>query len=573
MNPRIDEAALSEVERIKAASRGLRGTLAEALDGEAPALGEADARILKFHGSYQQDDRDQRRERKRAGLEPAWSFMVRSKLPGGVLTPHQYLVHDALAGRLADGTLRVTTRQGFQFHGILKGDLRESLHELNLALVTTFGACGDVVRNVVACPAPLPGGVRGEVREWARRLSEATLPGTRAYHEIWVEGVRVTGEPEEEPDPLYGERYLPRKFKAAFALPYDNCTDVLSNDLGFLAVAPGGSVEGFNVLVGGGLGRSHGREETFPRLADPLGFVPPEGLLDAARAVIEVQRDHGNRVNRKQARTKYLLESRGLEWFRREVEERLGGPLAPPAPVEVTGVEDHLGWHDQGDGRWFRGIRVENGRIRDREGSRLRTALRVLVERFGAGVHLTPQHNLLLVDLDPGDRDEVDRVLAAHGVAPESALGPVRRSSMACPALPTCPLALAESERVFPEVVTRLEAALQELALDPGLITVRMTGCSNGCARPYTADLAFVGRSPGKYVVYVGGNPLGTRLAVQYADLVPLDDLVPTVRPLLEGFRDGRRPGEGFGDYWARVGVPSAGSGRRSGPRTAEVGG
>ncbi|MDP9348073.1 MAG: NADPH-dependent assimilatory sulfite reductase hemoprotein subunit [Gemmatimonadota bacterium] len=564
MSTTIDETALSEVERIKAESQGLRGTLAEELADERTHLSEEAERILKFHGSYQQDDRDLRRERKRGGLEPAYSFMIRSKLPGGVLTAEQYLVHDALSDRFADGTLRVTTRQGFQFHGVLKGDLRASIAELNEALVTTFGACGDVVRNVVTCPAPLPGGLRQEVIGWARRLSDATLPATRSYHEIWVEGTQVTRPAAEaEPDPLYGERYLPRKFKVAFAFPEDNCTDVLSNDLGFLVIAEGERLEGFNVLVGGGMGRTHGKAETYPRLASPLGFVRPEELIEVARAVIAVQRDYGNRVNRKRARLKYLLDERGIDWFRAQVEGHLGRPLAPPLPVEVSGTEDHLGWHEQGDGRWFRGVWVENGRIRDTGELRLRTALRTLVERFRPDVHLTAQHNLLLVNLAAEDRAEVDAILAEHGVVAPEALSQARRYAMACPALPTCPLAVAESERVLPAVVDRLEGALAELGVDGEPLTVRMTGCPNGCARPYTADLAFVGRSLGKYVVYVGGNLEGTRLGTAYADLVPLEELVPTVRPLFERFRDERRAGERFGDFWNRVGVEPLASAAR----------
>jgi sulfite reductase (ferredoxin) len=564
MSTTIDEAALSEVERIKAESQGLRGSLAEELADESSHLSDEGERILKFHGSYQQDDRDVRRERKRAGLEPAYSFMIRSKLPGGVMSAEQYLVHDELAGRFANGTLRVTTRQGFQFHGVLKGDLRTSIGELNEALVTTFGACGDVVRNVVTCPAPLPGGLRQEVIGWARRLSDETLPRTRSYHEIWVEGTQVTrAAADPEPDPLYGERYLPRKFKVAFAFPEDNCTDVLSNDLGFLVIADGDRLEGFNVLVGGGLGQTHGKAETYPRLADPLGFVRPEELIEVARAVIAVQRDHGNRVNRKRARLKYLLDERGLDWFRAQVEDRLGRPLAPPLPVEVSGTEDHLGWHEQGDGRWFRGVWVENGRIRDVGGLRLRTALRTIVERFRPDVHLTTQQSVLLVNLAPEQRAEVDAILTEHGVVPPEELSQARRHAMACPALPTCPLAVAESERVLPGVIDQLEVELAELGVGGEPLTVRMTGCPNGCARPYTADLAFVGRSLGKYVVYVGGNLEGTRLGVAYADLVPFDQLVPTVRPLFERFRDERHPGERFGDFWNRVGVEPLASAAR----------
>jgi sulfite reductase (ferredoxin) len=556
-----DAAKQSKVERIKEDSRGLYGSLPEELRNDATHLSADAVQLIKFHGSYQQDDRDVRRDRKQAGLEPAYSFMVRSKLPGGAMAAEQYLVHDELTDRYGDGTLRITTRQGFQLYGVLKGDLRGTIHELNQALVTTLGACGDVERNVVSCAAPIAGGFRDEALALARRLSDHLLPRTRAYHEIFVEGELVAGgPPEPEPDSVYGKTYLPRKFKTGIAFPDDNCTDVYSNDLGLLAIPEEGRLAGFNVLVGGGLGQTHGKSETFPRLASALGFVTPEEVIEVATAVITVQRDYGDRSNRKRARLKYLIEDRGLDWFRAQVEERIGRALTPPRPVEVTGVHDHLGWHEQADGRWYYGLFVENGRILDTEEFRLRTALRRIVETLRPDVHLTTQQNLLLVNLAAEQKPEVERLLAEQGVHPER-LTNARRWSMACPALPTCPLALTESERVFPGVVTELEALLSEIGIPEETLAVRMTGCPNGCARPYTADLAFVGRSLNKYVVYVGGNMEGTRLAAPYADLISLEELVPTVRPLLERFRDGRRPGERFGDYWNRVGLtpdPSA---------------
>lgn len=552
----IDESALSDVERIKQESHGLRGTLGAELENELTHVSHDAERILKFHGSYMQEDRDQRRERKKAGLEPAYQFMVRSKLPGGVMTADQYLVQDALADSYGNGTMRITTRQGFQWHGILKGNLRGAIRDLNDALVTTFGACGDVVRNVVSCPAPSLDGIRQEVIQWAQTLKDETLPATESYHEIWVEGVTVTKAAHEvEPDPLYKERYLPRKFKIGFGFPEDNCNDVHTNDLGFIVISEAGKLEGFNVLVGGGLGQTHGKGETFPRLADSLAFVTKDELVDVSKAVIAVQRDYGNRASRKRARLKYLLAERGLEWFRQEVESRLARKLAPPREVEITGIHDHLGWHDQGDGRWFRGVWVENGRILDREGLRLRTAFQTIVGRFRCDVHLTTQHNVLLVGLREEDKDAVDQILLEHGVIPIEELSAARRWGIACPALPTCGLAVSESERVHPALVTELEGVLTELGIAQEEMTVRMTGCPNGCARPYTADLAFVGRSLGKYVVYVGGSFLGTRLATAYADLVPFDKLVPTVRPLFERYRDERTPGERFGDFWDRVGI------------------
>jgi len=566
MSTVIDEQALSEVERVKLESDGLRGPLPAELESDSTNLSEEAKQLLKFHGSYQQEDRDQRRERKKAKLEPAYSFMIRSKLPGGVLSPEQYLLHDDLADRYGDATLRVTTRQGFQLYGVVKGDLRSTIRGLNEALVTTLGACGDVVRAVVTCPAPIDGGLRREVIEAARLLSDETLPRTTAYHEIWVEGSSVTRSAEPVHDPLYGERYLPRKFKVAFAFPEDNCTDVFSNDLGFLVVAEEGKLLGYNLVVGGGFGQTHGKAETFPRLADVLGFIRPEEVIEAARAVIAVQRDHGNRDNRKRARLKYLIHERGLDWFRERVEEQLGRRLEPPAPVQVTGIHDHLGWHDQGDGRFFRGIWVENGRVHDNGTFRLRSGLRAIVERFRPNVHLTAQHNILLTDIAPADREEIDAILLEHGVIPAEEITLARRYAMACPALPTCPLAVSESERALPGVLDELEVALARIGVGDVPLTVRMTGCPNGCARPYSADLAFVGRSLNKYVVYVGGNMEGTRLAQVYADLVTTDELVSTVRPLFERYAEEREADEGFGDFWNRVGLtPLASAARLAG--------
>ncbi|HEX6750445.1 MAG TPA: NADPH-dependent assimilatory sulfite reductase hemoprotein subunit [Longimicrobium sp.] len=550
----IETGALSEVERIKQESGGLRGTLADELAEGGTTFSDTAKQLLKFHGSYEQEDRDLRRERKQAGLEPAWQFMVRSKIPGGALTAAQYLVHDELAERFGNGTLRITTRQGIQLHGVIKGDLRATIATLNEALVTTLGACGDVVRNVVGCPAPLPGTARAEALSLVKRVSDRFLPATRAYHEIWVDGEKVAGgEPEPEVDPVYGDRYLPRKFKIAFAFPDDNCTDVHTNDLGLLVIERDGALAGFNVLVGGGLGRTHGKTTTYPRLADPLAFVPPDEVLEVAAAVIAVQRDWGNRTDRRHARLKYLLDERGIGWFRAEVERELGRALLPPLPVTVTGVHDHLGWHRQGDGRWFYGIFVENGRVSDTPKLRLRSALREAAARFGAGVHLTTQQNVLLTDIPGDDRASVERLLAEHGLVPLHQLSGARRWSMACPALPTCGLALAESERVLPAVMDRLETELAKIGLADEPVSIRMTGCPNGCARPYTAELAFVGRSLGKYAVYLGGSWEGTRLATPWADLVPLDDLVPTVLPLFERFARERTPGEAFGDFHRRV--------------------
>ena len=547
-----NDKPLSPVENVKELSRGLRGNLAAELTQRTTHVSDESAQLLKFHGTYQQEDRDQRRAQRGTDAEPAHQFMVRCKIPGGVLSGPQYLVIDELAARYGNGTLRVTTRQGNQFHGVLKGDLKATIRAVNDALVTTLGACGDVVRNVVSCPAPKSRGLREQVFSVARRLSDHLLPRTRAYHEIWLDGEQVAGGSLES-EPIYGTRYLPRKFKVAFAFPDDNCCDVHSNDLGFLVVQEGGQLLGFNVLVGGGMGKTHGKEDTYPRLADVLGFAATEQLVEVAEAVVKVQRDHGNRSDRRHARLKYLLDQEGLDWFRKQVERRLGRRLAPASDIEVSGIADHLGWHAQERGRSFLGLFIENGRIRDAGNSRLRSGIRRVVETLGAGVRLTPQQNLLITDVPDRCRGLVERILADHGVTADAMLSPVRRWSMACPALPTCGLALAEAERALPDVISELERELETLGVADAALTVRMTGCPNGCARPYTADLAFVGRSLNKYAVFVGGSMLGTRLGTQYADLVPRDRLVATVRPLFERFRDERLEGERFGDFCDRV--------------------
>ena len=554
---------LTAVEEIKTSSGGLRGTLpVEVADGSTH-FSETARHLLKFHGAYEQDDRDARRARKDAGEEPAYSFMVRAKLPGGVLTGRQYQVFDALAGRYANGTLRVTTRQDFQLHGVVKGDLKGTIAAMNAALVTTLGACGDVVRNVVTCPAPARDPVRQEVLGIAARLSAHLLPATRAYHEIWLNGERVTEDRgENAAEVLYGARYLPRKFKIGFGSPDDNCCDVHSNDLGFLTLRDGGTIEGFNVLVGGGLGATHNKPNTYPRLASPLAFVRREDVCRVSEAVVAVHRDYGDRTNRKHARLKYVIDDHGLPWFRERVEEFLGRPLGPARPVEVTDIHDHLGWHDEGDGWWFHGVYVEHGRIADTSDVRLRTALREIVTRVrpDVGIRLTPQQNILITGIAERRRTLVARILADHGVSDVTEVSPVRRWSMACPALPTCGLALAEAERALPGVLATLEHELARLGIPGAELTVRMTGCPNGCARPYTADLAFVGRSADRYTVYVGGTMLGTRLGVAYADLVRRDDLVGVVRPLLERYQRERLPNERFGDYAHRVGVEPVGA-------------
>lgn len=546
----------SNVEVFKEDSRQLRGTIAGELAGDAPQFSAASRQLLKFHGLYEQDDRDLRHGLRQQRTK-AYSFMIRSKLPGGRLTAAQYLTHDELAGRHGNGTLRITARQDFQLHGVIKRQLAPTLRAINGALVTTFGACGDVVRNVTCCPVPAADPLRAAIEEQAQHISDRLLPKSRAYHELWLDGEKVydgsgTAACEE---PIYGRAYLPRKFKIGIAYPGDNCIDVFTQDVGIVAVAEHGALSGFNLLVGGGQGMTHNKPETFPRLADALGFVAPERLVSAVEQIVCVQRDHGDRADRRHARLKYLIHDRGVDWFRREVELRLGFPLAPPAPMAPFALELHLGWQRQATGSWYLGIPVENGRIRDNGRARVRSGLRAIVARFGTPVHLTAHQDILLTGVRDDELPEVEAILREHGIAHAHELSMVRLHSMACPALPTCGLALAEAERALPAVIDELEIELARLGLSGERLTVRMTGCPNGCARPYVADLAFVGRSADRYVVFVGGRSSGTRLNQAYQDLVARDALVPTVMPLFVFFKHSRQEAESFGDFCSRVGL------------------
>jgi sulfite reductase (ferredoxin) len=552
-------AKLSPVEGIKDGSRQLRGTIALDLIRDIDHFGESDKQLLKFHGTYQQEDRDARKSRRKDGVGKHYMFMVRCKIPGGRVIAAQYLALDDLASRCGNGTLRITSRQGIQFHGVLKSHLQETIAGINACLLTTLGACGDVERNVMACPAPhRHDAAHDELQETARTLAAHLAPRTRAYHEIWLNGRPVT-ETDTSPhdiEPLYGKVYLPRKFKTGLALPEDNCIDVYAQDLGLLAIVEDGHIAGFNVLVGGGMGMTHGNASTFPHMARPICYVPAGSVVVAAEAVLRLFRDHGNRADRKRARIKYLVHDWGVERFREVLAGYLGGAsLTPPKPIDVSGFDTHLGWHEQGDGKWYYGLSVENGRIKDEGDERLRTGLRAVVVRFQPGIRLTPLQDILLCDVEAGDRVELEKTLREHGVRLSDAVSQLRRHSMACPAIPTCGLAISESERALPGIIDELETELKRLGLGNEKLGVRMTGCPNGCVRPYQSDIGLVGRSGDKYTLFVGGHILGHRLNFQMKDLVSRAEIVPTLVPILERFRAERQGGESFGDYCHRQGV------------------
>ncbi len=540
----------SKVESAKRQGRYLRGSIAETLASEASHFGHDDVHLLKFHGTYQQDDRDARHGREE-GEEKTYSFMVRVAIPAGAINADQYLALDGIAERYANRSLRVTSRQGFQLHGVLKGDLKNAIAAINQELLTTIAACGDVERNVMGCSAPLGDADHAAVHAVAEGIARELRPASRAYHEIWLDGEKQVSTQQEEP--FYGTQYLPRKFKTAVGLSNDNCVDIWAQDVGLLAIVENGRIQGFNLLVGGGLGMTHNKGDTTARLAEPLGFVPTEHGVEAVRLVAAIFRDHGNRSDRRHARLKYLLAEWGIERFREEFQRRAPFALGPAVKLRPLPFHDHLGRHRQNDGRWFYGAFVQSGRIVDHPGHRLKTALREIVTRLKPGIRLTGQQNLLLTDLDEDGVDLVERILQAHGVALPTALPAVRRYSMACPALPTCGLALAESERAIPAILDQLETELEALGLRDAPITVRMTGCPNGCARPYTADLAFVGRSLGLYNVYVGGRLAGDRLVDLYRADVSQEELVPAIRPLLARWASERVDDEGLGDFYQRL--------------------
>ncbi len=546
----------SPVEAIKESSLQLRGTLADELAHDVDHFNDQSKQLIKFHGTYQQDNRDARKESQRKPGSKAFIFMVRCKIPGGKVTAAQYLEIDRLAEAYANSTLRITSRQGFQLHGVLKDNLKRTIKEINDSLLTTLGACGDVSRNVMAPPAPLATPVHQELQRQADLLAAHFTPRSRAYHEIWLNGKSIpTGTPELVDEPIYGKVYLPRKFKAAFALPDDNSTDIYAQCLGYLADVKDGAIVGYNLHAGGGMGMTHGNVNTFPCIAQAICYITPDQVIAAGEAVIKLFRDHGNRGDRKRARLKYVLHDWGIDKFRATLQTYLPFPLVPPKDIPVTGFPLRLGWHEQGDGKYFYGISVENGRIKDDGDLRLRTALRKLVEKLQPTICLTPMQDILLCDLPKAAKPLINRLLTVYGIAKPERISLVQQHSMACPAIPTCGLALSEAERALPGVIDQLEDELRQLGLQNEKISSRMTGCPNGCVRPYQSDIGIVGRSGDKYTVFVGGNLVGSRLNFILKDLVPLDQIVPILLRVLEPYKKDRQPDEGFGDYCQRVGA------------------
>ncbi|MFO1066839.1 MAG: NADPH-dependent assimilatory sulfite reductase hemoprotein subunit [Pirellulales bacterium] len=552
-----DDKGPSAAELAKINSNYLRGTIADDLKNDSDQFDKDNGLLLKFHGTYQQDDRDAR-----GGEGKVYSMMTRTRIPGGKLTAAQLIAHLDLCDELGNATLKCTTRQALQLHCIPKGKIREAINRINKIQLSTIAACGDVNRNIMCCPAPYKDGIRSEMQKLADDLAQHLEPRTKAYYELWVKDLDSGEEtlagggpgPDDEQEPIYGKTYLPRKFKTAIALPDDNCVDLYTNDLGFIAVIRDDKIIGYNVTVGGGLGMTPSAKKTFPALAKRLAFITPDQACGVAEAIIKVQRDNGNRSDRKVARMKYLIADKGMEWFRAEVEKYYGSALKDCTEDDVRNFNDHMGWDEQGDGLWFYGWNVENGRLYDSEDRRWKTAIREICAELNPGVRLTAHQSILFTDIAPENRSKLEEIIRRNGLPLSEEISTVRRWSMACVALPTCGLAVTESERALPGVIDHMEKELERLGLDKEKFTVRMTGCPNGCARPYNAEIGLVGKTKGKYTLYVGGKLLGTRLAFVHKDLVATEDIVPTLVPLFTAFKDQRSGNESFGDFCARLG-------------------
>ena len=561
----------SKVEGIKERSNYLREPVATELLQDTTHFSEDAIQLIKFHGSYQQDNRDNRVK----GQEKDYQFMIRTRSPGGFIPPQLYLTLDKLSQEYGNQTLRATTRQGFQLHGILKKNLKETIASIVRNMGSTLGACGDLNRNVMAPPAPYKN--RPEYQyawEYADKIADLLTPQTGAYYEIWLDGEKVVSA-EEDPavkaarqrningtnftdkeEPIYGEHYMPRKFKIAVTVPGDNSIDLYTQDVSLVVITNDqGELEGFNVLAGGGLGRTHNKEDTFVRMADAIGYVEKDDVYDLVKAIVATQRDYGDRSDRRHARMKYLLHDWGVEKFRETVEGYFGKKVAPYKPLPLFKYHDYLGWNEQGDGKLFLGISIDCGRIQDEGKFRLKTALREIIQTYALPMRLTASQNIIIYDIEPKQKKALEKILNQHGVdiAPEK-IEPFVRYSMACPALPTCGLAITESERAIPGILDRIRAVLDKVGLEKEHFVVRMTGCPNGCARPYMAELGFVGSAPEAYQVWLGGSPDQTRLAQPYVDRMSDRDLESFLEPIFVYFKQDRKPGESFGDFCDRVG-------------------
>jgi sulfite reductase (NADPH) hemoprotein beta-component len=554
----MSDQKLAANEYIKIRSNYLRGTIKEGLaDLSTGAMSEDDQQLLKFHGTYQQDDRDLRPNRRKHKLDKAYSFMIRIRVPGGVATPQQWLETDRMATQFANGTIKLTTRQAFQFHGIIKTNLKRTIAEINQAAMDTIAACGDVNRNVMCNPNPYLSEVHAEVLEVSQKISDHLTPATRAYHEIWLDGEKVESS-EEEVEPIYGKTYLPRKFKITVAVPPSNDVDIYANCLSFIAIVEGEKLVGFNVAVGGGMGMTHGDEKTYPRLADVIGFCAVDQVTDVAEKVVMVQRDFGCRTERKHARMKYTVDDYGPEWILAKLNEYLGYELGPVREFKFEDNGDRYGWVEGVNGKWNLNLFIQGGRVLDTPTYPMRTGLREIAKIHDGDFRLTANQNLMIANVSPEKRPEIEKLLEEYGIKDSHLKSGLRLNSLACVALPTCALSLAEAERYLPDLLTELEEIIEESGLRHDAITIRMTGCPNGCARPYISEIGFVGRSPGCYNVYLGGGFAGQRLSKLYRENHPGTEIKELLAPIIRRYAKERNQGERFGDFCIRAGYVAA---------------
>ena len=545
------EKKLSANEKIKVESDFLRGTIIDSLaDSSTGSIPASDAQLTKFHGTYLQDDRDKRASLLKEKKEKAFSFMIRIRVPGGVCTPKQWLGIDELSDKFADGTLKLTTRQAFQLHGILKSNLKQTMKEINDTLLDTLAACGDVNRNVMSPANPFESELHSQALEVAQNIHDHLTPRTSSYAEIWLDGEK-TSIGEQEVEPIYGKTYLPRKFKIAVALPPRNDVDVFSNCLGFVGIPDGKKISGYNVLVGGGLGMTHGKTATFPRLADVIGFCNPDQVVQVAEEVVKIQRDYGDRTDRRHARLKYTIQDRGVDWFLNELNSRLGWNLSPARDSVFESTEDRYGWSQDQDGKWSFGMFVEGGRLRNKP----RQALRKIASTVDCQFRLTANQNLVIARVDDVGKSSVEQILAEIGEGDPRKHSSMRLNSIACTALPTCSLALAESERYLPTLIDELDEILDRLGLREESIAIRSTGCPNGCGRPYLGEIGLVGKSPGKYNLYLGAGFDGMRLNKLYKQAITHEEIISCLEPILENYSVHREPKEKFGDFCIRTGL------------------
>ncbi len=545
---------LDEMEHIKNRSNYLRGTIKEGLADEITgAIAEDDTKLLKFHGSYMQDDRDIRDERRKQKLEPAYSFMIRVRVPGGTATADQWIAMDDISTEYANNTIKLTTRQAFQFHGILKRNLKSSMQSIHHAVMDSLAACGDVNRNVMCNPNPYQSGVHKEVDTLATKISDHLSPQTGAYHEIWLDDEKIV-DTKEEVEPMYGKTYLPRKFKIGIAVPPSNDIDVYSQDIGLIAVIEDDQLVGFNVTVGGGMGMTHGDTKTYPQVGRLLGYFPKEEAVDVCEKILTIQRDYGNRENRKNARFKYTVDRLGVDFIREELNKRLGWEIEEAKPFEFKHNGDRYGW-TEGSGKWHFTLFIQNGRVKDTSDYKLKTALREIAEIHTGDFRLTPNQNLIIANVAKSKKQQIQKIIDQYGITDGEHYTGLRRNSMACVAFPTCGLAMAESERYLPILINKIEGLLDEAGLNEEEITIRMTGCPNGCARPALAEIAFIGKAPGKYNMYLGGGFTGNRLNKLFKENIGEDEILESLKPILIQYGKEKNDGEHFGDFVIRKGI------------------